>query len=378
MLKGALHNRYFRRLFFFLTGLVILDFFIPSIATRLEKNFYENIKLMRFEESDTFPLKSYIQYFKENPDQKKDSVLFLGNSFVWGYREKVHNSLPYLYGLRNPDLKIYNLSYNSQPVLDSYLIAREIGSSFETLILFAPKLLALGFKETLRLSPDILGEDSIIYLKEKNVLNDSNIPSNHFFTSLVNMWNLKKYSERIQTALWNSSAQVYFYHNKKDIISNFMRLIKNNKNSVPNRQENPIDLSVKSAGRENFVETQILKFKKDLSEILKLRTENKCTSLPDSLLIRYDSLLRFFAIPKLKKTSIIIFDYYYDDLIIDENDRLLINCHIYPNGFIFKIPRANRELTNDKMHFNSEGVQIFSFLISEAISSLKKSIKDGR
>lgn len=385
MFHRLFSNRFFRRLFFVFFFLMILDPFIPSIVKSLEKKSYDTQHVTRFEESDLFSLGPTTEFLKDNPVADRKRFVFMGHSMTWGYWIDRESALPNRFQALVPQAYVYNLAFNGHRVADSYLIAKQIIGSVDSIFLLNPaeEKLCLVEKDGKK---HYFGEDTCRKdfpnvpidksQAKKNIykalpvtdeeavrfnISYGDIKVERDLKEILRFWNLYKYSYRLQAGIWNTSTVLYFYTHKRDIIRSVRNFIFRRQDAAapeaaPHRDAAPLNSL-------------------NASLVYNRSPSPMCEKLRKAALVRFNRdspLLTDLALLAYKsRKNLFLFDLEDTRLIFSEQDRSLFNCIFFPYVFLIKTPVPKPEFTVDGRHFNARGTTLYSHALYEMVKRLK-------
>jgi hypothetical protein len=189
--------------------LALFDQLVPGLLHRAERERYEAGGVFRFESSDLFALGPLVSYLREHPHGDRRRVAFLGNSFVFGYGLTAEEAIPARFQRHRPDVRVFNVAFNSAELGSSYLIAKAIGDAVDCLfVLDRPQ-------ET---AHDLL--PSLIPVEEGDLRAFALAPPDRVerrLEAVAGVWRLFASRYRLQSALLSTSTRQYLYLHKRDI-----------------------------------------------------------------------------------------------------------------------------------------------------------------
>ena len=210
-------NRYARRLAAAVVTLALLDPLVPGVVARAERVRYESVQSFRFENSDLFALGPIVEYFREHPKGEGPRVVFLGDSVVWGYWIRATETVPAQLQRLVPDERVFNFGINGFGAASDLLITKAIIDSVDTVYLFdmeqevnplLPSLIPIT-------DPDL----KRFHLDRPNQLESR-------LRRWAGIWNLYRYSYRLQAAWFGMSTRLYVYLNKSQLARAPLRAIR--------------------------------------------------------------------------------------------------------------------------------------------------------
>jgi hypothetical protein len=197
-----------RRLVFALLWLIVIDQFAPSLLRRFEKDRYEGTTKFRFENADLFGLGPLVSYLRENPHGRRRRIAFLGNSVLFGYGLDAPDAVPAQFQKLQPGNLVLNMAVNGSQLGSSYLIAKAMVDSVDTLFV---QVVGEGADPMLpALFPVADADVRMFRLPEPDPLESR-------LRSVAGIWRMYALNYRFQAALLGTSTRQYFYFHRKDI-----------------------------------------------------------------------------------------------------------------------------------------------------------------
>jgi hypothetical protein len=198
-----------RRLVFLLLWLVLFDRAVPRLLDAAERRHYEGTTVFRFENSDLFGLGPFVDYLREHPRHERRRVVFFGNSMLFGYFLTPEQAIPAQYQRLVPDARVYNAAINGQELGTGYLVGKDIIDDVDVLYVqvvgaaanpLLPTLIPVSDADLLRF--DLMRPERV---------------EQRLQSWLGRVWQLYRLNDRMQAALFGTSARVYFYMHKRDL-----------------------------------------------------------------------------------------------------------------------------------------------------------------
>ena len=152
MSRGVRRDRSWRRLVLVIVWLAVIDLLVPGTLSRLEYARYETGPSFRFANSDLFALGPLISYLREHPSGERPRTVFFGNSMIFGYRLSEAAAVPARYQALVASEKVFNFGINDLAMGGSYLIAKALIGSIDTLFVLRSGTDA----DKLRLAADLI------------------------------------------------------------------------------------------------------------------------------------------------------------------------------------------------------------------------------
>jgi hypothetical protein len=200
-----------RRLLFAILWLALIDLFVPPILQRAELRRYENGPVYRFENSDLFALGPMVRYLREHPRGPRQRALFLGNSVIFGYGLETRDALPARFEKLAGDTRAFNAAVNGAESGDSYLVARAVIDSIDTLyVQLIPRDGARSILGTLLPVDDA---DAQRFNLRRTDRVEATLRS-----LLACVWRLYAVNDRLQAAFFGTSTRQYLYLHKRDLL----------------------------------------------------------------------------------------------------------------------------------------------------------------
>jgi len=200
-----------RRLLFAILWLALIDLFIPPVLQRAEYARYETGAVYRFENSDLFALGPMVRYLREHPRGPRRRTIFLGNSVVFGYGLETRDALPAQFERLAGDTRVFNAAVNGSESGDSYLVGKAVIDSVDTLyVQLIPRDGARPILGTLLPVDDA---------DARRFALDHTDPVEAKLQSLLGrVWRLYAVNDRLQAALFGTSARQYLYLHKRELL----------------------------------------------------------------------------------------------------------------------------------------------------------------
>jgi hypothetical protein len=198
-----------RRLVVAIVVLAVVDRFVPAAVAHAERERYESTRPFRFESSDMFALGPLVAYLREHPTGDRPRVAFMGDSVIWGYSVQSGETLPAQFQRFEPDVRVLNLGINGLGSINTYLVAKAIMDSLDTLYVLSGR-------------PDIERPlEEWIPVEAADVRRFKLTPPSRVeprLQSLLGFWHLYTDSYRLQAAWFGTSTRVYAYLHKMDLV----------------------------------------------------------------------------------------------------------------------------------------------------------------
>jgi len=198
-----------RRLAFTLLWLLLFDRAVPRLLDVAERRHYEGATVFRFENSDLFGLGPFVEYLREHPRHERRRVVFFGNSMLFGYFLTPEQAIPAQYQRLEPGARVYNAAINGQELGTGYLVGKDILEDVDVLYVqvlgatanpLLPSLIPIGDADLLRFD-----------------LTPPNRTERRLQMWLGRVWQMYRVNDRMQAALFGTSARVFLYMHKRDV-----------------------------------------------------------------------------------------------------------------------------------------------------------------
>ena len=200
-----------RRLLFVLLWLALIDLFVPPVLQRAELRRYETGPVYRFENSDLFALGPMVRYLREHPRGPRRRALFLGNSVVFGYGAETPDALPAQFETLAGDTRAFNAAVNGAESGDSYLVAKAVIDSVDTL--YVQLIPRDGARPILGTLLPVDDADAQRFKLRRTDRVEATLRS-----LLGRVWRLYAVNDRLQTAFFGTSTRQYLYLHKRDLL----------------------------------------------------------------------------------------------------------------------------------------------------------------
>jgi hypothetical protein len=205
MLRALVANRAARRLALLVVWLAIADAFVPRVLAPLERSRYESDTLFRFEGSDLFGLGPVVAYLRDVPRGPRPRTVFLGSSVIFGYGLATPDTIPAAFQRLEPGRQVINLAVNNLHTPSSYLIAKQIVGSVDTLYVLVQGNYALpNLAHLIAVAPD---DRHRFGVADPSTLEQ-------WLRRRLSFWRLYSDSYRLQNAAFGGSTRMYVYQNK--------------------------------------------------------------------------------------------------------------------------------------------------------------------
>jgi hypothetical protein len=211
-MSAWLQSRALRRLLVAVACLVAVDPLVTRVLAPAERVRYESSRLLRFENSDLFPLGPLVEYLREHPIGSRPRTVFLGSSVVWGYLLRPGQTLPAQYQRLVPEVRVLNLGINGFDSDSAYLITKQIVEAVDVLYLFES-----GRRAHYQL-PQLIPVDDAD-LARFGLRAPDRWP--RWLQECLGFWRLYHYSYRLQAAFLGTSTRVFLYLNSGNLKSLF-------------------------------------------------------------------------------------------------------------------------------------------------------------
>lgn len=254
-LRKAARSRPLRRLVIALVALLAADRFEPALLRSLEEARYEDpARDFRFENSDLFGLGPMVAYLREHPHGRGRRVIFLGNSFTYGYLLTAADALPGRYQRFDTSAKVFNVGINGFEPSSSFLVAKAVIDSVDMVY-------ALNFYP----SPANPMLPKLIPIEEADLAEFQLAAPNaaeRRLSQAVNHWRLYRDAYRLQAGLFGTSTRQYLYLNKGAFVRALIARVRAAEaDSAPDddtvRIDAPMAGTMPDAGRQALLRAQI-------------------------------------------------------------------------------------------------------------------------
>ena len=194
-----------RRLLACLVFLIIADQAVVPVLRVAETRRYESTRVLRFENSDLFLLGPYTEYLQEHPTGSKPRVVFFGDSVVWGYGVRPHETIPAAFQQFAPSARVLNFGINGFGTESAFLMTKALGRAVHSVVVFhqstqahamLPQIIEISQADAARFG-----------LRQRS-------RCDRILQHMCGWWRLVRDSYRLQGAWFGTSARQYVYLHK--------------------------------------------------------------------------------------------------------------------------------------------------------------------
>jgi hypothetical protein len=204
-LRRLEHDRLVRRLLLAVLWLAAIDQAVPRALRQLEYSRYEAGRFFRFANSDVFALAPLVAYLREHPKGERPRRAFFGDSMIFGYLLDEADSIPAEYQTLVPSDRVLSFAINGFPIEASYLTAKAVVDTVDTLFVLLSAHRADNASELSRVARLIpVASDDIVAF-------DLPAPdeTERRLAVIASRWRLYSASYRLQAAMFGASSRHY-------------------------------------------------------------------------------------------------------------------------------------------------------------------------
>lgn len=298
----------------------------------MEQRRYESNALFRFEGSDFFGLGPFVAYLRDVPHGARPRTVFLGNSVIFGYKLETSETLPAAYQALNPQVKVFNLAINNLETGSSYLIAKSIIDSVDTLF-----VLLSGTNATPTLA-------QFIPVDAADREHFGLLPPNRTELELqhaLDFWRLYRDAYRLQNAMFGSSTRMYLYQHKASMARAAVRSL-----TSVGREFEPSAGDAPPGVEQGSVDMQVPMSTRPPS-IQRLR----------ELSGQYPLLFKFATLAVGHNRRIVFLDFIGYWTPLPDADSADLNAHFAPHATVLQL-KIPTDLRLDTQHLTARGARI--------------------
>ena len=141
-----------RRLVACLVVLAVVDQAVLPILRWAEPLRYESDRPLRFENSDLFLLGPSTAYLRDHPIGSRPRIVLFGDSVVWGYGVRAHETIPAAFQRAVPSARVLNFGINGFGTESAFLMTKALGRTISGAIVFHQSTPAHADRKSTRLN----------------------------------------------------------------------------------------------------------------------------------------------------------------------------------------------------------------------------------